>query len=104
MCDFLEVRAPRKSWRSESQSESKVPHCYGPCSRVPAGLPCGKVTERREDQGKGKGPHCYEPCSSSPVYSSPWAKCGQGYSTFRPNFFINRYKLYDYCFFYLVIS
>ena len=56
-CGFLEVRAPRKNWRSESQSESKGPHCYGPCSHVPAGLPRGEVTERSEDQGEGKRPH-----------------------------------------------
>ena len=67
-CGFLEVRAPRKSWRSESQSESKGPHCYGTCSHVPAGLPRGEVIERSEDQGEGKGPHRYGPCSPSPVY------------------------------------
>ena len=61
-CGFL---APRKSWRSESQSESKGPHCYGPCSHVPAGLPRGEVTERSEDQGEGKGPHRYGPYSPS---------------------------------------
>ena len=88
-CGFLEVRAPRKSWRSESQSESKGPHCYGPCSHVPAGLPRGEVTERSEDQGEGKGPHRYGPCSPSPVCASPWAKCGRGDTTFRPDFFIN---------------
>ena len=74
-CGFLKVRPPDKSWSSESQSESKGPHCYGPCSRVPAGLPRGEVTERSEDQGEGKGPHRYGPCSPSPVYASPWAKC-----------------------------
>ena len=89
-CGFLEVRAPRKNWRSESQSESKGPHCYGPCSHVPAGLPRGEVTERSEDQGEGKGPHRYGPCSPSPVCASPWAKCGRGDTTFRPDFFINR--------------
>ena len=89
-CGFLEVRAPRKSWRSESQSESKGPHCYGPCSHVPAGLPRGEVTERSEDQGEGKGPHRYGPCSPSPVCASPWAKCGRGDTTFRPDFIINR--------------
>ena len=54
--DFLEVRAPRKSW-----SESKGPHCYGPCSHVPTGLPRGEVTKRSADQGEGKGPHPYGP-------------------------------------------
>ena len=77
-CGFLEVRAARKNWRSESQSESKGPHCYGPCSHVPARLPRGEVTERSEDQGEGKGPHRYGPCSPSPVCASPWAKCGRG--------------------------
>ena len=83
-CGFLEVRAPRKSWRSESQSESKSPHCYGPCSHVPARLPHVEVTERLrsedqgEDQGEGKGPHHYGPCSPSPVCASPWASVAEG--------------------------
>ena len=96
MCGFLEVRAPRKSCRSESQSESEGPHCYGPCFNVPAGLPCGEVIERSEDQGKGKGSHRYGPCSPLSVCASPLAKCGRGDSSLRPNFSINRLKLYDY--------
>ena len=95
-CGFLEVRGLQKKLRSESQSESKGPHCYGLCSHVPAGLPRGEVTERSEDHGEGKGPHRYGPCSPSLVCASPWAKCGRGDTTFRPDFFIDRYKLYDY--------
>ena len=44
-CVFLEVSAPRKSCRSESQSESRGPHCYESCSHVPTGIPLGEVTE-----------------------------------------------------------
>ena len=78
---FSGGNGPQK--KLEKESESKDPHCYGPCSHVPAGLPRGEVTERSEDQGEGKGPHRYGPCSPSPVCASPWAKCGRGDTTFR---------------------
>ena len=99
-CGFLDVRTLRKSWRSESQSESKDPHSY-----VPAGLSRGEVTEGSEDQAEGKGPHRYGPCSPSLVCASPWAKGSRGYTTFRPDFFINIHKVIDYTLvFYLVLS
>ena len=88
-CDFLEIHAEG----SEDRGEGKGPHYYGPYSHVPAWLPRGEVTERSEDQGEGKGPHRYGPCSPLPVCASPWAKCGRGYTTFRPDFFIKIYKL-----------
>ena len=59
---FSEGKAPRKSWRSESQSESKGPRCYGPCPHVPVGLPRGEVTERSESKGPSPLPHVAGVC------------------------------------------
>ena len=64
---FSGGKGPQKKLEKRKNSESEGPHCYGPCSHVPTGLPRGEITERSEDQVEGKGPHLYGPCSPSPV-------------------------------------